>query len=118
MLKFLLEIVIVCAFGVVVYLFTRMLPRIDDAHIASKEEKMKGDALSVYLEKIDEWLTIMFEKFLRRVKVWILRLDNLVNEQLNKFKKEPQKKRQFTEENEHGKDEDEKDGEGKDSDED
>lgn len=112
-LKFLLEIIIICAFGVIVYLFTRTLPRVDDAHVTSEEKKLKGDALSSYLEKIDEWLTIIFEKFLRRAKVWVLKLDNLVNEQLNKFKREPQKKRQFTE-----KSEDEKDGEGKDGDED
>lgn len=110
-LKFFLEIVIVCVFGIIVYLFARALPRIDDTHITPEEKKLKGDTLSLYLEKIDEWLTIIFEKFLRRAKVWVLKLDNLVNEQLNKFKKEPQKKIQFTEKNE-----DEKNGDGGDKD--
>ena len=41
-----------------------------------------------YLEKFDEWLKIFFEKFLRRVKVWILKLDNVVSERLSRFKKE------------------------------
>jgi hypothetical protein len=91
MFKFILEIIIVCSLGVIVYLFARALPRVDDVDGSDESLKMKGDALSPYLEKIDGWISAVFEKFLRRAKVWVLKLDNLVSTELNKFKREPQK---------------------------
>lgn len=97
MLKFLLEIIIICAFGIILYLFARALPRMKDIDGELSEERVKSDALSVYLEKIDEWITMVMEKFLRRAKIWVLKLDNLVSTQLNKFKKEPEKAKGFDE---------------------
>lgn len=91
MTSFILEIIMVVSLGVVLYLFARALPRVDDVSISSQDAKFNSNKLSVYLEKIDEWLKIVFEKFLRRVKVLLLKLDNIVSKKLNKFKKEPQK---------------------------
>ncbi len=97
MFKFILEIIIVCVLGFIVYLFARALPRVDDSGESDSSIKIKGDTLSPYLEKIDEWISAVFEKFLRRAKVWVLKLDNLVSTELNKFKREPQKEVGFNE---------------------
>jgi len=97
-LKFILEIVMVSCLGFVVYLFARAMPRIDDTHALSPDNKTKGDIISPYLEKADEWIMTVFEKFLRRAKIWVLRMDNLVNEQLNRFKRDlHNNKKQLTE---------------------
>ena len=95
MFKFLLEIIIVCGFGVVLYLFARALPRIEEGTGESREKRSKSDALSVYLEKIDEWIGAVMEKFLRRAKIWVLKLDNFVSVRLNRFKNEPLKEKGF-----------------------
>lgn len=94
MFKFFLEIIIVCGFGVILYLFARALPRIEEGTETSGKES-KGDALSVYFEKVDGWINAVLEKFLRRAKVWVLKLDNFVSVRLNQFKKEPLKEKGF-----------------------
>lgn len=91
MTSFILEIIMVASLGVVLYLFARALPRVDDVLVSPGDKKLRTHWLTVYLEKADEWLKVVFEKFLRRVKVLLLKLDNIVSKRLNKFKKEPQK---------------------------
>lgn len=91
MTSFILEIIMVASLGVVLYLFARALPRVDDVLVSPEDKKLRTHWLTVYLEKADEWLKVVFEKFLRRVKVLLLKLDNIVSKRLNKFKKEPQK---------------------------
>lgn len=91
MASFILEIVMVVSLGIVLYLFARALPRVDDVFISPQDAKLKTNPMSVYLEKIDGWLKIFLEKLLRRIKVLLLKLDNIVSEKLNKFKKEQQK---------------------------
>jgi len=97
MVTFVLEIIMVVCLGFILYLFARVLPRVEDANEAPIEERMRQHWLSLAVEKADEWLTAFFEKFLRRMKVWVLKADNWVSVRLNRFKKET-KELQFTEE--------------------
>lgn len=97
MLTFALEIVMVVCLGFILYLFARALPRVSDTTEVPPEARMQERWLSRAIEKADGWLTAFFEKFLRRMKVWILKVDNWVSVRLNRFKKEA-KELQFTEE--------------------
>jgi len=97
MFKFILDIVVVISLGVVLYLLARTLPRISEVADDTLESRIRTHRLSMYVERMDEWVKAFFEKFLRRAKVWILKLDNTVSERLNRSKKGP-KELQFTEE--------------------
>lgn len=97
MLKFILDIIVVISLGAILYLFARTLPRISEVADDTLASRIRTHRLSMYVEKVDEWLKVFFEKFLRRAKVWILKLDNTVSDRLNRFKKGP-KELQFTEE--------------------
>lgn len=91
MLQFVFEMLIVLSLSVVLYLFARTLPRVSDELEVKNELRFKEHWFVSYLEKTDEWLKIILEKLLRRIKVWILKLDNVVSDKLGKFKKESQK---------------------------
>lgn len=76
--------------AVILYLIAKTLPRVDDKEI-SATPIIKDQWITGYLEKIDEWIKIFMEKTLRRAKVLILKLDNIVTKKINHFKKEPAK---------------------------
>lgn len=97
MFTFILDIIVVISLGVILYLIARTLPRVSEVADDTLEQRIRTHRLSMYVERVDEWLKVFSEKFLRRAKVWILKLDNTVSEQLNRFKKGP-KELQFTEE--------------------
>ena len=74
--------------GTILYLLARALPRVNDQEIKEKSASSQPHWFNTYLEKADEWLKAYLEKFLRRIRVWILKLDNFVAHRLNRFKKE------------------------------
>ena len=67
------------------YLIARVLPRISDKSDTNPE--LKTPRALVYLEKADRKLKKNSEKFLRRVRVIILKFDNHLSNRLSKFKK-------------------------------
>jgi len=90
MAKFLSEIIMILALGLVLYLLAKTLPRVDDVEKRS-EKVLKIHWFTPLLEKIDERLKILIELFFRRLKVIILKLDNFVSVRLNKIKKDESK---------------------------
>jgi len=94
MVKFILQTVILISLGIILYLAARTLPRIseEDTSAASTPQPHR---FTIHLEKIDEWLKFFLEKFLRRMRVLIMKIDNIVSGWLNRFKKEPQKEAGF-----------------------
>lgn len=89
MISFILDMVIMLSLGAVLYLVARTLPRVNDVEF--EESEVRPHWVTVYLEKIDEKFQAVYEKFLRRFRVWIMKLDNSVSEKLGKFKKESDK---------------------------
>ncbi len=85
MAHFILQTVIFVALGVMIYLMAAALPRIGD-----EEENAPGETsrLMAYIEKADEIFRGFWEKTLRRLRVWLLRLDNLIAKKLGRFKKD------------------------------
>lgn len=88
--KFVLEIIIFISLGGVLYLLVRALPRVDD-QVFNQPTEIKTHWFSIYLEKIDRWLKALLERWLRRLRVIILKFDNTVSRKLNTFKKEEPK---------------------------
>ncbi len=72
--------------GVILYIFIRGLPRVSDETELPKEPKISG--LYLFLEEIDKKINLILERFFRRLKIIILKLDNFLSQKLDKFKKE------------------------------
>jgi hypothetical protein len=66
----------------------RTLPRVSNEVFEGSHSRVKTHELMLILEKVDEVFKVFFEKFLRRLKVFILKLDNVVTRKINKYKNE------------------------------
>ena len=75
-------------------MISRALPRINDEEV-KRSGNREPHWFTLVLEKIDVWLKAVSEKFLRRARVWILKLDNFVSQKLKHFKKETPKETGF-----------------------
>ena len=74
--------------GVMVYLVGRAVPRVND-EVAEPSDKSKIEKLisSLPLDRLDAAFSNFLEKFLRRLRLILLKLDNAVGGHLNKIKK-------------------------------
>ena len=79
--------------AVVLYLFVRTLPRIDDRE--GEVPVIKTHWITVYLEKADQKLKYYSEKFLRRAGIVVLKISNAINSKLARLKKETEKEPVF-----------------------
>lgn len=95
MFTFLLQITMVVCLGLIVYLFGRVVPRISDADVEKAREQSLFHWLVGYFEKIDEWLIDLFEKFLRRFHIVILKIDNVITKKIGRFRREAEKQTGF-----------------------
>ncbi|MBI5733073.1 hypothetical protein HY967_03905, partial [Candidatus Jorgensenbacteria bacterium] len=89
MFKFLVQMIMTISAGAIVYVFAKALPRINDDE--SSLRSTSPHPVMVYIERLDEWLLSFIEKWLRRLRVVIMKFDNAVSKKLNRFKKEPVK---------------------------
>jgi len=86
MLSFLVELILLISLGTLIYLFAGVLPKIEhDSNV------LHGGILSlvnkyVSLDKLDEFFHGFFEKTLRKVKVILMKLDNIINAYLDQIK--------------------------------
>ncbi len=87
MYNFILQIFIMVSLGVIIFLVARTLPRISETETA-QNPKAKANWLSSFpFEKIDVAVNAFTEKMLRKIKLILMKTDNMVSRQLNKFKK-------------------------------
>lgn len=84
--KFILDLAIMVSLAVVLFIFARTLPKIDDKDITAP--KKQTPLMLIYLEKIDERIRSRTEKLLRRFRISILKLDNFVSGKIDNYKKE------------------------------
>ena len=88
MYDFLLQIILFGSLGVIVYLMARAVPRVlesgEPMHNAGRFDRMLS---KLPLREIDSRLNGYLEKFLRRIKVFIMRFNNLVDSKLNRLLK-------------------------------
>jgi len=90
MYDFILQIVTFLSLGVLIYLFARALPRINEN--VSSEPTPRTDYIDkamkkLPLSKIDSMINLFIGKALRRIKVVVMKVDNVINRHLNKVKK-------------------------------
>jgi hypothetical protein len=90
-MEFIFTIILMVCLGTVLYLMVQALPRIEEV---SSEEKpfLERWAHSEMPEKIDAAFNGFLLKFLRRMKVLILKLDNTLARHLQKIKPEEDKR--------------------------
>jgi hypothetical protein len=89
MYNFILQIFVMVSLGTIIFLVARTLPRITETATENIENKKKADWLKNFpWEKIDAVVNSFLEKTLRKTKLVLMKLDNFVSQQLNKFKKE------------------------------
>lgn len=84
--KFILDLIIMISLSGVLFLIARTLPKINDKDISTS--RSNTPFMLIYLEKIDEHIRSGTEKFLRRFRVSVLKLDNFVSRKIDNYKKE------------------------------
>jgi len=74
--------------GTLIYLLARVVPRVSETEIqaVSASDFLDQWIKKLPLEKMDAWLSSQFEKFLRKFKVVVLKLDNLLTKHLQSLK--------------------------------
>ena len=79
-----LELTLLVSLATIVYLMSAAIPRIED----KKEEEDNGGSKrsSLPLDKLDEVLLKFKDKFLRKMKVFVMKIDNLISKQLRSKK--------------------------------
>lgn len=87
MYDFLLQTSFFLSLGVIIYLMARAVPRVNDAgetiHTVNAFDRLLS---KLPLHEIDEKLNLLSEKFLRKLKILVMRSDNFINYYLNKLK--------------------------------
>ena len=87
---FILQIVLMLSLGTMIYLIARAVPRVSDevaGSIIKKQTKFDYLFSFLWIEKIDPLLHNFLEKFLRKMKLVLMKLDNIASNYLNKVKK-------------------------------
>jgi hypothetical protein len=92
--SFILETVIFAGIGAIILLLARALPRIEDETAAGRSRKgrLARVAKKIPLDKIDDSLNLLLHKALRKVKIAIMKADNLVTEKLKNVRSDSNKK--------------------------
>lgn len=85
MYNLLIQLAIMVALGVIVYLIAIAAPRVQDDQ-RFEEHRVQGWAKRLPLNRIDTLITGYKDKFLRNLKVWILKADNMVSKSLKNHK--------------------------------
>ena len=89
MYNFILQIAVVVSLGTIIYLLARAAERRGETSRVNREPNQFDKWISqLPLAKIDSALNTFFGKFLRKSKVVLMKVDNLLNEYINKLKKE------------------------------
>ncbi len=99
---FILEILVVASAGTVLYLLARALPRVSDVDTTPTPAEVAPHWFMERLEKLDEDSLFFAEKFIRRIRVVLLKIDNTLTGKLKRFKKEASGETGFLLEGENG----------------
>ncbi len=84
MFSFISEIAVFVGLSGVVFLALRALPRVPDEAFTESRSRIRTHEFLLLLEKTDDILKSAFEKLLRRLKILILKMDNMVTKKIGK----------------------------------
>ena len=93
MLEFIFTIVLMVSLSFVLYLMVRALPRIVEDPAVESKSFLDRWAHSEIPEKVDVAMNTFFLKFLRKLKVGVLKLDNTLGKHLQRIKAEDAQKK-------------------------
>jgi hypothetical protein len=82
MANLILELVIMVSLAVIVYLMAAAVPRVEE----KEEGENKSPRTTLPLDKLDNFFIKVKDKFLRRTKVLVMRVDNFISRQLKSKK--------------------------------
>ena len=91
MYNFVLQILMFSSLGLIIYLFARAVPRVGEAEAPRGSGFFDKLMAKLPMAKIDKSLDSFFAKFLRKLRVVIMKLDNFINHRLGKLKKKEEK---------------------------
>lgn len=88
MYSFILHFLIMVSLAAIIYLIARTIPRIDENVVSGQSEKyfMEKFFSRLPLEKIDFMFDNLLEKTLRKFKIVVMRIDNVLTRKLSNFK--------------------------------
>lgn len=87
MYDFILQTIIMLSLTVMIYLVARAVPRVSEAATPANKKDYVGKFFKkIPFDKIDTFLNSLTAKFLRKSKIIVLKLDNLISGSLNKIK--------------------------------
>lgn len=90
MANFVLQITLVLSLGFIIFLFARAIPRVNesDAHTPTDalEKKLERWIAALPLHRIDRGINLFLEKVLRKLRIVILKVDNVTHSFLAKVK--------------------------------
>lgn len=90
MYNFVLQTIVMLSLGAIIYLFARALPRVSETVSSEPRKNYLEDFLKKFpLEKADAFSSYWLERFLRKLKIVILRFDNLLTKHLQSLKRPP-----------------------------
>lgn len=87
MLQFFITTIFMLSLGTVLYVLVRSLPRIDEEPSgASEQGPFERWIASEIPERIDQTVNAFMDKFLRKLKIFLLKVDNSLTNRLQKIK--------------------------------
>lgn len=95
MLTFVITNIFLLALGGMLFLMTRALPRVEEPDLAVRRGPLERWITSGAPERIDAAMKSFLSKFLRRSKILVLRVDNILTTKLQNMQKEEKVKPQF-----------------------
>lgn len=88
MYNFILQTAVVLSLGVIIYLLARAVERSGNVSAPDQSSNAFDKFIAkIPLAKIDAVLNSFFGKFLRKSKVIVMKVDNLLNQYINKLKR-------------------------------
>jgi len=87
MYGFILQILMMSSLALMIYLVARAVPRVGDDIAGSSANRFDKLIAVIPLEKIDAACGIFLEKLLRKIRLFLLKVDNVLNGYLNKLRK-------------------------------
>ncbi|PIT92771.1 MAG: hypothetical protein COU08_00620 [Candidatus Harrisonbacteria bacterium CG10_big_fil_rev_8_21_14_0_10_42_17] len=88
MYSFLLQIILFSSLGVVIYILSRAVERVpDDREVAHTPGVFDRMLRALPLAEADRWINTTFEKLLRKTRVNLLKIDNLINKGIDKVRR-------------------------------
>lgn len=87
MYDFILQLAMVISLGVIVYLLARAIPRVpDEEPTAIRQSYFDRWLESVSLLRLDEKVSRVLANFLRRLRIIVLKFDNLLHRHLTRIR--------------------------------